>query len=287
MGVTVSMWEGDKAQALIDAIKSTQKVDKRQGTANAGKALVVGDDGLVGFGNAGISDEAKLALLACFQNVAWNTDRGKILYDDLRDALLGRGSSHVLYELPSETVFNGTNFIDTGVSVFEEDRSYSYTIDFTENANFESVPTDMYVVQCMFEQSPYAGFGVQVVRATYTGNNVRTVASANACRYTQVQRYDTAGSRRIKIGFSHEKGATSIKAAMSIDGVLAVPDSGLTTLDQYDITRTHNQHLFLGAGMQVNGQMFKFFKGTIHSFKLVDYAYTQADLDEFVSQGEV
>lgn len=283
MGVTVSMWEGDKAQALIDAINSTQKVDKRQGTANAGKALVVGDDGLVGFGNAGISNEAKLALLACFQNVAWNTDRGKILYDDLRDALLGRGSSHVLYKLPSETVFTGTNFIDTGISVLEEDRSYSYTIDFTENANFESVPTNMYVIQCMYEQSPYAGFGINIVRETYTKDNVRMSVSGNACVYVQAQPYSTAGSRRIKIGFSHEKGSTSVKVAMSIDGVLAVPDSDLTKLDTYDITRTTDKHLFLGAGSRVDGQMFRFFKGTIHSFKLVDYAYTQADLDEFVS----
>lgn len=281
--MAVSIWEGNKAQSLIDAIKQTDKVDKRQGTANAGKALVVGDDGLIGFGNAGISDEAKLALLACFQNVVWNTDQGKILYDDLRDALLGRGSSHVLYELPSETVFTGTNFINTGIAVLEEDRSYSYTIDFTENASFESVPTDMYVIQCMYEQSPYAGFGIQLVRETYTKDNVRTSVSANACGYIQAQKYDTVGSRRIKIGFSHEKGATSVKVAMSIDGVLAVPDSGLTHLEQYDITRTTNQHLFLGAGAQVDGQMFRFFKGTIHSFKLVDYAYTQDDLDKFVS----
>lgn len=207
----------------------------------------------------------------------------KILYDDLRDALLGHGSSHVLYELPSETVFTGTNFIDTGIAVLEEDRSYSYTLDFTENTDFESVPTNMYVIQCMHEQSPYSGFGINIARETYTKNNVRTSMSANASSYVQSQNYDTAGSRRIKVGFSHEKGAASVKVAMSIDGVLAVPDSGLTKLDTYDITRTTDKHLFLGAGAQIDGQMFRFFKGTIHSFKLVDYAYTQADLDEFVS----
>lgn len=82
----VSIWEGSKAQELIDAIKNTEKVDKQQGTANAGKALVVGSDGLVGFGDAGISEEAKQALLTCFRHVAF-MDSADDYYNNLREAL--------------------------------------------------------------------------------------------------------------------------------------------------------------------------------------------------------
>lgn len=85
----VSIWEGSKAQALIDAIANNNKIDKRQGTANAGKALIVGNDGLVGLGSMGMSDEAKTALLNCFKNVAWINDNGQTYYDELERTLYG------------------------------------------------------------------------------------------------------------------------------------------------------------------------------------------------------
>lgn len=83
----VSIWEGSKAQALIDAIENNQKIDKQQGAANAGKALVVGSDGIVGFGNAGMSNKAKIALLTCFRHVAF-LDNNSDYYGALESALL-------------------------------------------------------------------------------------------------------------------------------------------------------------------------------------------------------
>lgn len=82
----VSIWEGNKAQALIDAITNTQKIDKQQGTANAGKALVVGSDGLVVPGD-GIPTPVKTALLKCFRHVAWIDGHGEDCYDELEYAL--------------------------------------------------------------------------------------------------------------------------------------------------------------------------------------------------------
>lgn len=83
----VSIWEGSKAQELIAAIEQTNKIDKQQGTANAGKALVVGNDGIVVPMNNGITSDIKIALLNCFQNVAWVNQQGQNYYDALQDAL--------------------------------------------------------------------------------------------------------------------------------------------------------------------------------------------------------
>ena len=88
--MAVSIWEGRKAQDLIDAITNTQKVDKQQGTGNAGKALIVGSDGLVVTGDA-ISGSVKTALLKCFRHVAWIDDHGQDYYDEL-EAALNNGS---------------------------------------------------------------------------------------------------------------------------------------------------------------------------------------------------
>lgn len=85
--MAVSIWEGNKAQALIEAIRQGEKVDKQQGIGNAGKALVVGDDGIVTTRHAALSNIAIQALLNCFAHVTWVDEYGKNYYDLLEAAL--------------------------------------------------------------------------------------------------------------------------------------------------------------------------------------------------------
>lgn len=106
----VSIWEGSKAQALIDAINNSNKIDKMQGVENAGKALVVGNDGLVGFGNTGLSDYAKSALLECFRHVVW-TDHDKDYYGELHNSLYNTSNVRyleVLFSPPSVPILTTT-----------------------------------------------------------------------------------------------------------------------------------------------------------------------------------
>ena len=63
------------------------KVDVQQGSGNAGKALVVGSDGAVTTGDAGIPDAVKVALLQLAQHVAYIDDQGQSYYDALYAAL--------------------------------------------------------------------------------------------------------------------------------------------------------------------------------------------------------
>lgn len=72
----------DKTVESIDG-----KIDKQQGTGNAGKALVVGSDGNVALGTVGISNAVKTALLACFAKVAWVDANGQAYYNALQQAL--------------------------------------------------------------------------------------------------------------------------------------------------------------------------------------------------------
>lgn len=113
--MAVSIWEGNKAQALIDALNSAGKVDKQQGSQNAGKALIVGADGLVGIGEAGLSARAKEALLDCFSNVAWTVSDGSKYYNELRKALYEGGSviDDTVYEFTSDDLLYGYSHSDT------------------------------------------------------------------------------------------------------------------------------------------------------------------------------
>lgn len=87
--MSVNIWEGSKAQALIDAILNTQKIDKQQGMENAGKVLTVGSDGIVVPSDSMLSSDIANALLACFRNVAWASANGQDFYDALEAAISG------------------------------------------------------------------------------------------------------------------------------------------------------------------------------------------------------
>lgn len=63
------------------------KVDVAQGAAQAGKALVVGEDGNVTTGEAGIPDAVKTALLNLLSHVAYVDGNGQSYYDALSEAL--------------------------------------------------------------------------------------------------------------------------------------------------------------------------------------------------------
>lgn len=77
----------------IDAIGTERdeaiagRVAVQQGSGNAGKALVVGNDGNVTTGDAGIPDAVKVSLLNLVRHVVYTDDQGQSYYDALYVAL--------------------------------------------------------------------------------------------------------------------------------------------------------------------------------------------------------
>ena len=104
--MAVSIWEGNKAQALIDAIVGNiEKVNAQQGAGNAGKALIVGEDGIVTTAYTTLSDMAITALLNCFAHVTWSDSYGQQYYDMLEAALReGRGHDSGILTLDDLTI---------------------------------------------------------------------------------------------------------------------------------------------------------------------------------------
>lgn len=68
-------------------LRDNSKIPTQQGSANAGKALVVGRDGVVTTGDAGIPDAVKVTLLDLLRHVAYIDDQGQAYYNALYTAL--------------------------------------------------------------------------------------------------------------------------------------------------------------------------------------------------------
>ena len=142
--MAVNIWEGEKAQALIDAVAngstgSGAKVDKYQGVGYAGKTLVVGSDGMVTFGNAGISDNAKLALIHCLQHMSFLDDKGPELIERLQTELFSGGNdSRIAYEIPSGTDISAMAF-DTHQRSFQVYEDFTFIAKCTINMSATSL----------------------------------------------------------------------------------------------------------------------------------------------------
>lgn len=129
--MAVNIWEGAKADALIEAVangQNGQKVDKQQGTNNAGKVLAIGSDGLVTPAYSIMPDAVKLALVNCFENVYWSTPDGEQYGKALKDALFSKSvDSRVIYEIPYGVNPGGLQ-LDTGVPARNDMENEDFTI---------------------------------------------------------------------------------------------------------------------------------------------------------------
>lgn len=127
--MSVNIWEGAKADALIEAVANGQKVDKQQGINNAGKVLAIGSDGLVTPAYSIMPDAVKLALVHCFENVYWKNADGERQYGKaLKDALFSKSiDSRVIYEIPYGVNPGGLP-VDTGVAARNDMGNEDFTI---------------------------------------------------------------------------------------------------------------------------------------------------------------
>lgn len=130
--MAVNIWEGAKADALIEAVangQNGQKVDKQQGTNNAGKVLAIGSDGLVTPAYSIMPDAVKLALVNCFENVYWKNADGEQVYGKaLKDALFSNAvDSRVIYEIPYGVIPGSLPF-DTGVAARNDANNEDFTV---------------------------------------------------------------------------------------------------------------------------------------------------------------
>lgn len=194
--MSVNIWEGSKAQELINAINNSAKIDKQQGTLNAGKALIVGADGLVGLGNTGLSDEAKIALLDCFKNVAWVSEDGQTYYNELARTLYGepktepailswnykmggtpidvgfkyRGSSGLQITKPTELV---EEMVDDGLKI-THDGSANNNVGYLVPDELSEMPNYVMEIEVIINQLSTSGgwFGLGMYLASLNGTYV-------------------------------------------------------------------------------------------------------------------
>lgn len=193
---------------------------------------------------------------------------------------LAEAAPSLLYELPSARTFDGATdtIIDTGIKMFEDVSSnpkYTMVFEATTDADVENVNDKYCLVHCMNEASPYPGLAVQIgqsdnapkLRLAVFGNDSSIVWKPNGKR---------------------------MRIAVRIDGstYAYAPKDGDTSMTDISVSGAYcnvAKNLLIGGYQDANGNHGRFWKGTMHNFRLYRGLWTKAQCQGWLdgTYGEV
>lgn len=173
-----------------------------------------------------------------------------------------------VYELPADTVFDGSSkYVDTGVKLFKTASDYTIFIDFddggaTQNDDLANV------MHCVYEEGAYDGLKLYLNHEDghyyLVGNSQNTTTN-----YTYEDSWTMVKGQRNKLAIAISKGVVS---QIVINGSSVAVNKNTYDMNDYS--------LILGAYQDKECNKSKFWKGTIHTCKVWDSAFTVAQLKE-------
>lgn len=174
--------------------------------------------------------------------------------------------SNPVYTLPQATTFNGTSdYIDTGVKLFDTDRNFTIFIDFVNGTNADSAQTTIF--HCMNEENPYPGISLKPyagkIKVDYYGNSKCEVGNT------------TEGVQN-KLIIKKEKNSNII--------VYYIKDIDTKhTLNGTNEFNTITRNILLGAYQNVSGTKGRFWSGTINQCKIWFRTLTDDEVNTLLS----
>ena len=152
--------------------------------------------------------------------------------------------------ISEKTSFNGTNYLDTGIKLFDEDRDFVLALDYTISSDNTEVGTFM---QC-FQTSGSNGF-----KLGYSGSAPEFVwGSATPIKPSSVD-------NREMLVIRHKKGDNNLYVYVSnLDSTNFV----LNTINKTSITQSDNATLIFGAAKMDSGRITSYCMGDVHWCKI-------------------
>lgn len=171
-----------------------------------------------------------------------------------------------VYELTSDTVFDGTSkYVDTGVKPFKTASNYTIFLDFddggaTQNDNLANV------MHCVYEAGDYDGLKLYLNKEDghyyLVGNSENTTTN-----YTYEDSWTMVKGQRNKIAIAISKGVVS--------NIVINGSTVAVNRNEYDM---NDYSLILGAYQDAQTNKSKYWKGTIHTCKIWNSAFTVAEM---------
>jgi hypothetical protein len=164
-------------------------------------------------------------------------------YPDIKD------KTFVLID--KKTEFNGSNYVDTGISLFDEDRDFVLAIDYVVSSNSTK---DGVIAQC-FSDNGQRGFKVQYDSTVKLGwnSNSGQVITAQANRREMLVIRHIKGDTNLYVYGSNAENDTVVITETIMENILDV---------------NHDKTLVLGSAKSTDGHYIRNIVGTIYWSKL-------------------
>ena len=186
----------------------------------------------------------------------------------------------IIYSLPGETVFDGTNNIDTGIYLYRDYSDFTLFVDFT--VNLDDITTTWPSVQetaitCMYEIEPWPGFVVRTVYVrSYRSKLVQTIFGNSS----EIIEPLTSDMSHCKVAFS----VTNKRCKLffySIDGEVIQK----TANDSTSQSNIDKAVLTIGSYRTPQGTYGRYWKGTMHELTVYDRAFSEEELRAILEGG--
>ena len=178
----------------------------------------------------------------------------------------------VLYNLASPTVFNGSNFIDTGVCARDTDKDLTIFISYTGEISPNRVDAAC-VMHAMSETTGYPGLAIDI-----TFNNYRIGTNSNSYYIS-----DDAHNSLTTLNCSNEQKVciriTSGSSAVNIKYKVEGKNASVKTINAVMNAATFNKTILLGAYRDSSDVKGRYWKGTINKFTVYDKVLTDEEVN--------
>ena len=177
-----------------------------------------------------------------------------------------------VYELASDTVFDGSSkYVDTGVKLFQTASDHTFFIDFDDYGATQSSLANVF--HCAYENAD--GDGLKMYYNKDDNHYYIIGNRQNTSNGTYESSWTLIGGQNNKIAISISKGVVS---HIIINGSTVAVNR-----NEYDM---NDYSLILGAYQDAECNKSKFWKGTIHTCKVWDSAFTVDEMKKlFNSSG--
>lgn len=178
----------------------------------------------------------------------------------------------VVYSLPEATTFDGTNHIDTGIKLFDEDKPFTVCLDWTHMDDSEFIDNAYTIAHCIKEESPWTGLIMQ-----YTGNEINCSIKQFVLVRADANRLSVNMLSRVRVVFTKTADGKG-SVIVSVDGVKVSERIGVQ-LTYVQIS----QSLLLGCYQTTTGTPGRFAKGILNDCKVYNRAISDDEITAYLS----
>ena len=188
-------------------------------------------------------------------------------------AVSGISEGNLMYSLAEETTFDGTRgIIDTGIPLFDKDRSFTIFLDYTTGVQKVN---QAHVFHGVKENPPYPGMSLRTFNSLTSNYRLESYAS------NVIEQFGSANTiGRYKVAIVHTAGTSETKCY--VDST----DNAYTMNETVARTNLHSQNITIGGALD-NGAEVKKWVGTVHEFKIWYRALSTEEISDIYTDSGI